>query len=257
MNTWTLASRELSYRITAYRRVWRASIMYTFIGPVLVLTSMGLGIGRLMSQDGVIPREVNYVTFIAAGVLAGTAMQVAMMESTYPVTGSLKWGRSYFAACATPLRPSDVYIGHLAYVIFRITTSCAFGLTVMAIFGAVRSWWALLALPSAVLTGLAFAAPMMAVAITVHEEWFHVFFRVLATPLYLFSGTFFPISKLPEWMQLLVQVTPLWHGVMLCRDLSLGTAELPDTVAHLGYLLVMTGAGIALGRHYFQRRLHA
>jgi lipooligosaccharide transport system permease protein len=184
-------------------------------------------------------------------------METGLSESTYPVFGSVKWRRTYYAAVSTPLRPPDLFHGHLLFTAMRLVMNCAVFLAVMAAFGAITSYWALAALPVATLTGLAFAAPIEAWAITVRKDTsFALVFRFGMIPLFLFSGTFFPISQLPGWAQPIAQVTPLWHGVVLCRSLSLGTATIGGALAHAGYLAALAAAGIAVGNRTYRRRLY-
>ena len=139
----------------------------------------------------------------------------------------------------------------------RLVMNCAVFLAVMAAFGAVKSPWVLAALPAAVLTGLAFATPIEAWAITVMKDTsFAMIFRFGMIPLFLFSGTFFPVSQLPGWTQPIAYATPLWHGVALCRSLSLGTATSAGRCIHVGYLAALTAAGIIAGDRTYRRRLY-
>src|SRR6516225_7433924 len=187
---------------------------------------MGIGLGKLVNAHGTARLGgLSYLAFLAPGLLAAAAMQAGVEESTYPVLGSVKWRRTYYAAAASPLRPADLFHGHLLFTTMRLAMNSAIFLAVMALFGAVSSPWALAALPAAVLTGLAFAAPVEAWAITVAKDTsFALIFRFGMIPLFLFSGTFFPITQLPAWLRPLAYATPLWHGVALCRSLTLGTA---------------------------------
>jgi len=178
-------------------------------------------------------------------------------ESTYPVLASVKWVKTYQAATASPLRPADIFHGHMLFVALRLTMNCAIFLAVSAILGAVQSPWALAALPVAVLTGITFNAVIEAWAITrTRDTSFAVIFRFGMIPLFLFSGTFFPITELPGWLQPVAYLTPLWHGVDLCRSLSLGTATVGETLIHLGYLAGLAAIGVAAGNRTYRRRLY-
>ena len=255
---WNFAVREFRYWTTNYRRTWRGSIYSSVLNPVLYLSAIGVGLGTLVDKHGSAKLGgVSYIAFLAPGLLAAAAMQTGIGESTYPVFGSVKWRRTYYAAVSTPLRPPDLVRGHLLFTAMRLVMNCAVFLAVMAAFGAITSYWALAALPVAVLTGLAFAAPVEAWAITVRKDTsFALIFRFGMIPLFLFSGTFFPVSQLPGWAQPIAQVTPLWHGVALCRSLSLGTATIGGALAHVGYLAALTAAGIAVGNRTYRRRLY-
>ena len=255
--TWSFAVREFRYWLTNYRRTWRGSIYTSVLSPVLYLGAMGLGLGTLVDAHGTARLGgVSYLAFLAPGLLAAAAMQAAVEESTYPVLGSVKWRRTYYAAAASPLRPADIFHGHLLFTIMRLAMNSAIFLAVMAAFRAIASPWALAALPVAVLTGLAFAAPIEAWAITVTKDTsFALVFRFGLIPLFLFSGTFFPVSQLPAWIRPLAYVTPLWHGVVLCRSLSLGTASAGSALVHVGYLAALAAVSIAVGNRTYRRRL--
>ena len=255
--TWSFAVREFRYWLTNYRRTWRGSIYTSFLSPVLYLGAMGLGLGKLVDAHGTARLGgVSYLAFLAPGLLAAAAMQSGIEESTYPVLGSVKWRRTYYAAAASPLRPADIFHGHLLFTIMRLAMNSAIFLVVMAAFGAITSPWVLAAMPVAVLTGLAFAAPIEAWAITVSKDTsFALVFRFGMIPLFLFSGTFFPVTQLPVWIRPLAYATPLWHGVALCRSLSLGTATLAGTLVHVGYLAALAAVSIVVGNRTYRRRL--
>jgi lipooligosaccharide transport system permease protein len=183
-------------------------------------------------------------------------MQIGTNDTMWPVMGAIKWMRTYLAMLAAPLNVYDVLLGHLAWVAARISIVATIYLSVMAAFGVVYSPWALLALPAGVLTGMAFAAPMAAFAATQEKDAaFSTMYRFVVIPLFLFSGIFFPISQLPHVLQYLAYITPLFHGVALCRDLTLGQVHLWPDLGHAAYLCVWVGAGYALGRCTFKKRL--
>ncbi len=255
---WGFAVRELRYWLTNYRRTWRGSVISSVLGPVLYLSAMGAGLGSLVNRHSSASLGgVTYLAFISPGLLAATAMQTSFGEGMYPVLGSVKWIQNYFAAAAGPLRPADVFRGHLMFVTLRLFMTCGIFLAVIAAFGAVRSPLAVLALPAAVLTGLAFAPGLMAWSVTrTTDVSFAVLMRFVMVPLFLFSGTFFPISQLPGWLQPVAYVTPLWHGVALCRSLALGHADLGSVAVHVGYLLVLALAGCAAAQRTYTKRLY-
>ncbi|MEP7023232.1 MAG: ABC transporter permease [Actinomycetota bacterium] len=256
--SWPMAVREFRHWMTNYRRTWRGSIYSSVLNPLLYLGAIGIGLGTLVNKHGSAKLGgISYIAFLAPGLLAATAMQTAIGESTYPVMASVKWRRTYQAAVSTPLRPADLFHGHLLFTLVRLLMNCGVFLAVMAVFGATASPWALAALPVAILTGLAFAVPVEAWAIRVSKDTsFAMIFRFGMIPLFLFSGTFFPITQLPGWAQPIAYVTPLWHGVALCRSLSLGTATIGSALAHVAYLTALTVAGLIEGRRAYQRRLY-
>jgi len=253
------ATRQFRFWLTNYRRTWQGSIYSGVLNPVLYLGAMGLGLGTLVDQHGTASiGGVSYLAFLAPGLLAAAAMQTAMGESTYPVYASVKWLKTYQAAIASPLRPADLFHGHLLWTTLRLTMNSAVFLAVMAMFGAIRSPWAAVALPAAVLTGLAFGVPIEAYAMTVTKDTsFAMLFRFGIIPLFLFSGTFFPVTQLPAVVRPVAYLTPLWHGVALCRSLSLGTAQPGSSALHAGYLVAVTLLGVLVGNRTYRRRLYA
>ena len=255
---WDFAVRQLRFWLTDYRRTWRGSIISTVLQPLLYLGAMGLGLGTLVDKHGTAALgQVSYLVFLAPGLLAASAMGTGVGESTYPVLGSVKWNKTYQAAVSSPLRPADLFHGHLLFVGLKLTMTSSVFLAVAAAFGAIRSPWAILALPVAVLTGLAFTAPIEAWTVTrTKDTSLAVVYRFGLIPLFLFSGTFFPVTQLPAWIRPIAYLTPLWHGVALCRELCLGIATVPSAFLHVGYLLVVLGAGIIAGDRTYTRRLY-
>lgn len=240
----------------AYKRTWRGSVVTSFLYPLFYLTAMGVGLGTLVNAhhhlDG-----VPYVTFIAPGLLAATAMSIGLNESTYPVMAAIKWLKTYYAMLATPLDVIDVFAGHLAWIGTRVLMVSVIYLGMMAAYGAVVSPWAILALPAAILMGLAIAAPVMAFsAAQTNDSGFSVLYRFGYVPLFLFSGTFFPVSQLPGWLQVVAVATPLYHGVALCRALSLGYGlSLWPDLGHALYLFILVIGGALIGYRNYRRRL--
>jgi lipooligosaccharide transport system permease protein len=168
---------------------------------------------------------------------------------------AIKWDRQYHAMLAAPLRVRDLLIGHQAFFAFRLTLTATVYFVVIAAFGAVNSAWGVLAIPVTVLVGLAFTAPIAAwAAHTNSETTFVAIFRFLILPMFLFSGTFFPISNLPAILEFVAWLTPIWHGVTLCRDLTLGHVAWADLL-HLAYLLAWIGVGLVAARFTYTRRL--
>ena len=253
----TFAAREWRYWWLQYRRRWRGSIVVSVANPVLFLIAIGAGVGRLVTPPAG-SGGVTYLAFFAPGMLAAASMQNGIVESAFPVARGRMPDGSYRTAVASPLEPTDILLGHVVCMAVRIAMSAAAFLVVMMAFGASRSWLVLLCLPAATLTGLAFATPVAAWAITLDgPNRVGQLFKWVVMPLYLFSGTFFAIEQLPDWLQALVRLTPLWHGVDLCRTLSLGTATWPASAVHVAYLLALAGGGFALARRMFSRQLHS
>lgn len=246
--------RAYEYWLAVYRRVWRGTIFTSVLNPVLYLSALGVGLGKLVNS-GANPLGVPYLDFVAPGLLAAVGMQIATIESSFPVRGAIRWNRQYHAMLATPLRVRDLVTGHLLYVATRVAIASAVYLAVIAGFGAVRSPLAALAWPVVVLVGLAFAAPVSALSAWAENEIFNPLFRFAITPMFLFSATFFPVTRLPQGLRELAYVTPLWHGVDLVRHLTLGTATPGLSLLHIAYLALWFLAGVALARRAYAGRL--
>jgi lipooligosaccharide transport system permease protein len=254
----SLSFRGLQCWLTVYRRIWRSSVWSSVLGPLFYLGAMGVGLGTLVDRHGTASLGgVSYLDFVAPAILATSAMNSAMSEASYPVFGSVKWNKIYIAAQASPLCPGDIFRGHLLFMTMRIAMNAALVTLYMWAFGATRSAWVVLAWPAATLTGLAFAAPIAAWAVMVKADTtFAYLFRFGMMPLMLFSGTFFPLSQLPGWLRPLAYATPLWHGVDLCRMLSLGDVDPPRALIHVAYLAVLSALGIWAGARTYRRRLY-
>jgi lipooligosaccharide transport system permease protein len=261
------AFRVLEHELLLYRRVWRGSIFSSFLSPGLFLAAMGVGLGSYVSQaagtagtatggGGGVLGGVSYLVFLAPGLLASTAMQAAAGESTFPIMGGIVWDRTFLGMLTTPIRVRDVLLGKIAYIGLRLTLVCGVFFLVMLLFGATHGLQAVLAVPAAVLTGLAFTTPIVAYSATQRDATgFNALFRFGVIPLFLFSGTFFPIAQLPGPLQALAVITPLWHGVDLCRTLALGTADAAGVLVHVAYLGALAAGGLVLANRTFRRRL--
>jgi lipooligosaccharide transport system permease protein len=254
------ALRVVETYLITYRRRWKFSMATTVINPVFFLVGMGVGLGALVdkgqgSGHGSL-EGVAYLSFLAPGLLAATVMQIAASESTYPVMARIKWDRIYDAMLATPMTIVDLVVGQLAWIALRLLQTSLTFFAVMVLFGAVESPLALLAVPGAVLTGMAMSAPICAWAATRENDYaMATVWRFGIMPMFLFSGTFFPVSQLPSAIRPIAYVTPLWHGVDLCRSLSLGTVDLGSAAVHVAYLGLLFAAGCAASCITFRRRL--
>ena len=242
--------------VTVYKRTWLGSVFNRFLSPLLFLLSMGLGLGSLVDKSAGGVDGVSYLHFVVPGILAAQAMWVAMGESSYQVLGAIRWNMKYHAMLATPIGIDDILLGHLTYVAMQVTGATAIFIGVAALFGSFASWWVLLALPITVLTGMAFAVPIFAFSAKQEGDGgFNILFRFIITPLFLFSGTFFPIDQLPAFLRVIAWVTPLWHGVDANRSLALGSPDAASVLGHTAYLLVVIAVGAWLARRTFTKRL--
>jgi lipooligosaccharide transport system permease protein len=253
------AARSFEYWLHGAKHSWSTSLISSVLNPVLYLAALGVGLGALVDRgDPSSLGGVSYLTFVAPGLLAAAAMQIAAGEAGQPVRGAFQFTKAYHAMLATPLDVRDVLHGHVLWILFRVATSCAIYAGVMAAFGVFDSPWALLALPAAIGTGMAFAAPIAAFAITQHRDLaFAALNRLAIVPIFMFSGAFFPIAQLPGALEPIAYATPLWHGVDLARDLSMGTAGVGAALGHAAYLGLWLGAGMGVAAITFRRRLRA
>jgi lipooligosaccharide transport system permease protein len=245
------------YWLMVYRRTWRGSMFTSFLSPLMFLAAMGVGLGHLINHGTGEIAGVRYAVFLAPGLLAAAVMQTCMGEATWPVMGAIKWDKTYLGMLATPLSVRDVMLGHQLYITMRAAIVAIAFTIVTAMFGLVHSaGGALLAIPAATLTGTAFAAPVAAFAATqARETNFILLYRFGLIPMFLFSGTFFPVSQLPAVLRPIAWITPLWHGVSLCRDLALGRGQVVLMLGHAAYLVVITAVGVVLGLRSYRRRL--
>jgi lipooligosaccharide transport system permease protein len=244
----------LEHNVIGYRRVWRGTVLSSFVLPVLFLLGMGLSVGSFVDAQGTL--GPSYLDYLAPGLLASTAIQVAVGEATWPVFASFVWMRTYHAMVATSLRVGDILVGHIAFVLLRVLMSALGFLVVMLIFGTVHSPWAWAAIPACVLAGLAITAPVFAYAASISNDgMFAVLLRFAIIPMTLFAGVFFPVESMPLAPRILAYISPLWHGVELCRATTLGTETAWGIGAHTGYLLLWCAVGLWLARMRFGKKL--
>lgn len=254
-----LAPRLTDYWLTVWRRTWMGSIVTSFLVPFLTLTGMGVGLGSFIDDNtgGQELGGLSYLAFIGPGLLAVTAMETAIQECTFPIMSGFKWHRFYFSMAASPLRVSDIVAGQLAFVAGRILVVSGVFLGVLGLYGALHSVaGSIAALLAVQLLGMAYAAPMAALAARMtNEAGFALVFRLGLMPMMLFSGAFFPIDQLPDVVTWIAYVTPIWHGVELCRMLTSGTVDVLPLLLHVAYLTVWAVVGWLLAVRYFGRRL--
>ncbi len=241
-----------------YRHTFRGSLISTFLNPVLYLAAMGVGLGTMVdggTGEAPIP-GVPYVAFLAPGLLAAAAMQTGAGDASYPVMAGLKWTKTYHAALATPVGVTDLVAGHLGWVLVRVLMTVTAFAAAMVLFDAATAPRALLACLPAALVGIAFGAAVTAYTSSLENEFgLSSLFRFGIVPMFLFSGTFFPITQLPGWIQPIAYLTPLWHGVELTRAAALGIPPAWPLGVHVGYLLLWFAVGTAIALYNFRRRL--
>ncbi len=242
---WEMVVRQRTYWATVYKRTWKGSVVTSFVMPLLYVVAMGVLLGGFISTDANLEGAPTYLAFVAPGLVAAQAMQTATGEMTWPVMGGLKWHRTYFAMVGTPLAVADIVAAQLVFVMFRVATTSAVFLLVMAPFGVFESvLGVLLAWPVLVLLGLSFSGVFFAYSATIkNESSFAIIYRLLVIPMFLFSGAFFPISNLSAPLEWIARLTPLWHGVDLTRMLVLGDVRPGPALVHLAYLAVLSLVG--------------
>jgi lipooligosaccharide transport system permease protein len=239
---------------TVSRRTWLA-FASGFTEPVFYLVAMGQGLGALVGTlPGPDGRPISYAAFIAPGLLAASAMNGAVFDATYGFFFKLRYNRLYDAMLVTPLGPVDIALGEMGWALIRGGLYAAGFMTVMAGFGLLDSPWALLALPAALVIALAFAAVGMA-ATTWMRSWQDFDLVTLAIlPMFLFATTFYPLSVYPRWLQIAVEVMPLFHAVELMRALTTGAVH-AGLFGHLAYFVVMIVGGIVVAARRLDRLL--
>lgn len=250
--SWPQALRMWRRNAVLFRRGWRLFVIPNFFEPVLYLLSIGLGLGLYIGQRIM---GVEYVVFIAPGLAAASAMNGAVFEVTYNVYVKLQYLRLYDAVITTPLEPEDAAAGEIAWAVTRSLMYGVAFVIVMALLGYVRSPWAVLAPVGLALIGLGFASLGMVVTATIPRmELYTYFFTLFITPMFLFSGIFFPIDRLPEAARPVAWFTPLHHGVELLRALCL-TGDIAVAGVHTLWLVVFAALVFPPAVNLFRRRL--
>jgi lipooligosaccharide transport system permease protein len=258
LSAWQGMGRQLDYWWTYYLRTWKGSVVTSFASPLFYVVAMGVLLGRFVHvSPSRLDGAPSYLAFVVPGLIAAQAMQTAMFETTYPVMGALKWQKTFYAQLASPLEASDLANAMLAFTLFRVGSSCGVYFLVMAPFGVFASWWGpMLAWLVTMLTGMAFATWTFAFSARVRSEAsFGLVFRLGLIPLFLFSGSFFPISNLGPVLGTIARLTPLWHGVNLTRMLCLDHVDGPTAAVNLAVLLVVLVVGWRVALWSLTRRL--
>lgn len=258
----TAIYRSLRYaesEVIAYRRTWRGTVITSFVNPVFFLAAMGAGLGQFVDDGNEL--AIPFITFVASGLMAANAMQNGAGDGSFPVMAGIIWRKNFLGTITTPLGPADIIWGRLIWGVGRLTFTLLVFSVIAVLFGALDIGPALLAIPPAVLTGVAFTTAITAWTLTQEDgRSLSTLFRFAIVPLFLFSGTFFPISQLPDWLEPVAYVTPLFHGVELVRKVALPTADLSIVTSlplwvHVGYLAAMAAIGLVLSIRLLDGRI--
>ncbi|HEU0287138.1 MAG TPA: ABC transporter permease [Nocardioidaceae bacterium] len=236
--------RVVERNYLVYKRAWIV-FLTGFLEPVLYLFSIGVGVADLVNKfelpDGTM---IGYTEFVAPALLASAAMQGALFDSTFNIFFRMKYAKLYDAILATPLRPWDVATGEVTWALLRGTAYSAMFVVVMVALGLTSSWWTVLTLPAAMLIGYAFAGAGMALTTWMKSWQDFEYIQLVVVPLFLFSGTFYPVDTYPTWLQGIVEVTPLYQGVVLCRGFATGSFVVWEMLVAVAYLAAMGTLGM-------------
>lgn len=251
------ALRVLQRNALVYRRTWRGSIFFSFLQPLLFLFAMGLGLGALVDVNETRALGgVSYLEFVAPGLLAATSMQAASFGFSFETISKVSWRRTYEAMLATPLTVRDLVAGEMGWGAIRLLTAAVAFFAAVSLFRMPAMPLGLLAVPASVLTGLAVGAATMAyVAPRKSYNELSGMMRFVVTPMFLFSGAFFPVARLPEALQVLAYATPLFHGVELARGFMLASIGFSKMVGHLAYLVIFLAVGWVLANQRLKKRM--
>ena len=234
-----------------YRSAWWVFVS-GFLEPVLYLFSIGVGVGQLVDGFEVNGTFVTYAAFVAPALLAASSMNGALLDATFGIFFKLRYDKVYEGVLATPMRTVDIARGELAWSLMRSAVYSAGFLVVMTAMGLVSSWWTLLAWPATWVIGFAFAGAGMALTTYMTSWQDFEYIQLAIMPMFLFSATFFPVTAFPAALRWVVELTPLYRGVVLCRELTTGVLSWGSAVSVV-YLVVMGLVGLWVAR----RRLSA
>lgn len=221
-----------------------------FLEPVLYLLAFGYGMGQLIGDISTSSGQVDYTVFIAPGLLATSAMNGAIYDSTWNVFFKLNESKLYQGILATPLGPLDVALGEIIWALFRGLSYALAFMAITAPLGLVPGWQALLAVPAAVLIAFGFASFGMAITSYFKTYQQMGLINIVLLPMFLFSGSLYPISVYPDWLEFIIKLLPTWHGIELIRDIWFGVIDF-SSLSHLCYFLAM----IVTGLYFTTRRL--
>jgi lipooligosaccharide transport system permease protein len=246
---WVLVRRNF----LVYRKAW-VVFLTGFVEPLLYLFSIGIGVGQLVDGFELNGTVVPYAVFVAPGMLAASSMNGALLDSTFGIFFKLRYDKVYEGVLATPMRSVDIARGELVWSLLRASAYSAGFLVIMVSMGLVSSWWTLLAWPATWLIGFAFGGAGMALTTWMRSWQDFDYIQLAIVPMFLFSATFFPVSAFDGALRWVVEVSPLYRGVALVRELTTGTVS-AASLWSVGYLLVMGSIGLLVASRRFDRLL--
>jgi lipooligosaccharide transport system permease protein len=249
-------ARVLEREVRVWRHFWRSTIVFNFVNPLMFLAALGLGLGGLVERSSGHVDGLPYLSFITPGLLAAGALQASALNSLWPMMAGIKWVGTFGAMVSSPISASAVYGGEVIWNVARSTLGAVMFLAAATVLGGVPSFWGVLAIPAAALCALSVAAPLTAWAATQETDVpFSIVARIGVVPIFLFSGTFFPVKNLPSGFRPLVALSPLWHGVELCRDATTAHWRPGVQSLHVVVLVALAAAGWRWGTRTFTARL--
>ncbi len=246
------------YLVRSWRKFFFSAILESLVTPSLFLVAMGIGLGTLINRGagGAALGGVRYIDYIAPALLTAAALQVAMIESTWPVMDRFKWHRMFYGVLCTPVRPHQMADAQTVFTASRAVVGAVVYYIVLLAFGAAGRLSGLLMIPVAALLAAACAAWVVALTARIDSDAvFNVLFRFVVLPMTLFSGAYFPIDRIPIGIRWLAWISPLWHANELARGAALGSWHPAPALGHLAVLLAMLVTGVMVARRQFVRRL--
>lgn len=247
------AAHMVERNLTHYRRHW-IIIFSGFFEPLLYLLGIGYGVGSLVPAIHAGGRTLTYAVFVAPALMASSAMNGAIYETSFNFYFKLKEQKLFDAVLTTPMGVGDIALGEIGWALMRGSIYAIGFIVVMTVLGLNASPWAILALPAAMLVGFAFASMGTAVTTFVRKWQDFDLVQLVLLPLFLFSATFTPISLYPAALQVVIQLTPLYHGVDLIRGLTTGALGI-NLLVDVGYLLVVATIGLLIAGRRLQALL--
>jgi lipooligosaccharide transport system permease protein len=237
--------RMIERNLLVYKHGWLV-LLSGFFEPLFYLLSIGFGLGQLVGDvAGPGGQPIPYTLFVAPALLAASAMNGAITESTFNFFFKLNYDKTFASILTTPMSPADISVGELGWALIRGALYTVGFIAVMVVLGLVRSPLILLTLPGSLLIGFAFAAVGMAATSFMRTWQDFDLIQLVILPMFLFSGTFFPLDSFPDFLRILIQLTPLYHGVDLLRGFAVGVVG-PETLVHIGYLTLIGLLGMAV-----------